>query len=330
MTVDPDPTYHLSLCPAVPEPAFGDPAELERVWGRRWGACDEVGRLRMVLMRRPRDEWSVVDARAWDERAQALVDPGGMWYWESRLPPDLGLVASQHAGLVETLRGEGVEVAFVEEPGPGHLTRPIYTRDPLVTVPGGAIIGRLAPAMRRGEEPLVTRTVAGLGMPILRTITGTGMVEGGSFVKLRRDVAAYGTSFRCNEEGARQLAEAVAEVGIELIVVPLPGWSIHLDGHLGMISPELALVDEAGLPDWFLARLRELGIEPLGCPEGEDWAINSLVLSPGRVVMCDGYPRTRSLLERRGVEVIAVAYDEIQKGGGGVHCSTMELVRDPA
>jgi len=30
------------------------------------------------------------------------------------------------------------------------------------------------------------------------------------------------------------------------------------------------------------------------------------------------------------MEVIAIPYDEIQKGGGGVHCSTMELVRDPA
>jgi arginine deiminase len=28
--------------------------------------------------------------------------------------------------------------------------------------------------------------------------------------------------------------------------------------------------------------------------------------------------------------VRTVPYAEIQKGGGGVHCSTMELVRDPA
>ena len=46
--------------------------------------------------------------------------------------------------------------------------------------------------------------------------------------------------------------------------------------------------------------------------------------------MCDGCPRTRELLERRGVTVVPIAYDEIQKGGGGVHCSTMELVRDRA
>jgi len=322
--------YHLSLCPAVPEPAFEDPGELEQVWGRRWGAHDEVGKLRVVLMRAPMGEWAAVREDAWNEAAGALVDPGGMWYWESRTAPDLDLVAAQHRGLVDALRTNGVDVLLIEERGPEHLTRPLYTRDPLVTVPGGAVIGRLAPAMRRGEEPLVTRAVAAAGMPILQTITGTGLLEGGSFIKLRPGVAAYGTSIRCNDEGARQLREVTDRLGIELIVVPMVGWSIHLDGHLGMVSPDAALVDVNGLPYWFLDRLAELGIEAIACPTDEEWAINSLVIEPGKVLMADGYPRSRELLERRGIEVVTVAYDEIQKGGGGVHCSTMELVRDPA
>jgi N-dimethylarginine dimethylaminohydrolase len=79
-----------------------------------------------------------------------------------------------------------------------------------------------------------------------------------------------------------------------------------------------------------LDRLREQRIEAIHCPPGEEWAINSLCLRPGRVLMCDGYPRARQALERRGVEVVAIPYDEIQKAGGGIHCSTMELVRDPA
>jgi N-dimethylarginine dimethylaminohydrolase len=108
------------------------------------------------------------------------------------------------------------------------------------------------------------------------------------------------------------------------------GWSIHIDGHLGMVDVDKALVDVPGLPYWFLERLRELGIEPIPCPREEEWAINSLVLRPGRVLMCDRYQRTAELLERRGIEVVGIPYDEIQKGGGGIHCSTMELVRDPA
>ena len=228
------------------------------------------------------------------------------------------------------LEAEGVEVVEVQGPAAPHLSRPIYTRDPLCTVPGGAIIGRMAPAMRRGEEGMVARTVAAVGMPILRTIHGNGLLEGGSFVKLTPKLAAYGTSFRCNEEGARQLREVLDVLGIELLVLPMAGWSIHIDGHIGMVDVDKALVDIAGLPYWFLERLRAEGIEAIPCPAGEEWAINSLALRPGRVLMCEGYPHARDALERRGVEVVTIPYDEIQKGGGGVHCSTMELVREPA
>jgi N-dimethylarginine dimethylaminohydrolase len=322
--------YHLSLCPAVAEPGFLDPDEQQRVWGRVWGAADEVGPLRVVLMRRPAGEWARVRADCWNERAGALVDPDGMWYWESRTPPDLDLVAEQHEGLVAALRAEGVDVVLVEDEAPAHLSRPLYTRDPLLTIPGGAIVCRMAPAMRRGEERMVTRTLGALGMPILHTITGTALVEGGSFVKLGPRVAAYGTSIRCNLEGARQLQEALARFGIELLVVPMCGYSIHLDAHLGMVDVDKALVDRPGLPHWFLDRLVELGIELIDCPRDEGWAVNSLAVRPGRVVMCEGYPAAADALDRRGVEVVTAPYKEIQKGGGGVHCSTMELVREPA
>jgi N-dimethylarginine dimethylaminohydrolase len=46
--------------------------------------------------------------------------------------------------------------------------------------------------------------------------------------------------------------------------------------------------------------------------------------------MCEGYPRTAELLESRGIDVVTIPYDEIQKGGGGIHCSTMELRREAA
>ena len=322
--------FGVSLCPAEAEPAFESAEQQALVWGGEWGAHDEVGPLRQVLVRTPRDEFKRVRADCWDERAQALVDPAGGWYWESREPPDLELVDAQHAGLVSALEAEGVDVVRVEGPSAEHLSRPIYTRDPLCTVPGGAIIGRMAPAMRRGEERMVSQAVSELGMPILRTIHGTGLLEGGSFVKLTPRLAAYGTSFRCNEEGARQLREVLDVLGIELLVLPLAGWSIHIDGHIGMVDVDKALVEPAGLPYWFLDRLAAEGIEAIPCPAGEEWAINSLALRPGRVLMCDGYPRAREALERRGVDVVTIPYAEIQKGGGGVHCSTMELRRDPA
>ena len=322
-------SFHQLLCPPMAEPPFEDRSELERVWGQRWGSADEVGTLRSVLMRRPGRELEQIRANAWNPAARALVDPDGGWYWEDKEPPDLSLVRHQHEGLVAALEAEGVEVHFAD-PVEERFTKAIYTRDPLISVPGGVIVGRLAPLMRRGEELSVTRAVGALGVPILRTIIGTGLLEGGSFAKLTPRVAVFGTSIRCNEEGASQLAETLKWLGIELIVVPVSGFSIHLDGHFAMVDVDKALVDPTGLPHWFLDTIAALGIEAIWCHPEEGWAINSLAVRPGRILMCEGYPHTAERLEQRGVEVVTLPYGEIQKNGGGVHCSTMELQRDPA
>jgi N-dimethylarginine dimethylaminohydrolase len=321
--------YHQTLCPPTPAPGFGDPNEMERVWGQNWGASDEVGLLRMVLMRRPADEMLRIRADCWDERAQALVDPNGMWYWTDRTPPDLPRMQAQHDGLADALRQEGVEVCYVAGTPP-NFPKSIYTRDPMITIRGGAMIGRMAPLMRRGEERYVTQTIAALGIPILRTVVGTGMMEGGTFAKLTKNVAVFGTSIRCNAEAARQVEETLRWFGIELIVVPMSGWSIHLDGHFAMVDVDKALVEPLGLPHWFLDRLTELGIETIYRHPDERWAINSLAVRPGRLIMNDSSPYTRERLEQRGIEIVAIPYDEVQKNGGGIHCSTMELLRDDA
>ena len=69
--------YGVSLCPAEAEPAFESAEQQELGWGREWGAHDEVGILRRVLVRSPGNEFERVRADCWDERAQALVDPRG-------------------------------------------------------------------------------------------------------------------------------------------------------------------------------------------------------------------------------------------------------------
>ena len=319
---------YMRLFPPEPQPSFQEPDELERVWGARWGAADDVGPLRVVLMRRPGRAFEQMTADTLRPDLGMLVDSkDGLWYWHSETPPDIDLLNRQHAALVSVLEGEGVRVVLANELPP-RFSNAMFVRDPLVTVRGGAIIGRPAPRMRRGEEVSITQTVAALGMPIIGTIVGTGLLEGGSFVKVRPDVAAFGLSLRCNQEGAHQLQEMLARLGVELIPVPLPGFLIHIDGALAMVDVDRALVHAAGLPYWFLERLQEMGIELLWPHPDEFWAINALAVRPGRIIMGEGSPRTVEMLERRGVEVVVVDYREVQKLDGGIHCSTMELVRD--
>jgi N-dimethylarginine dimethylaminohydrolase len=198
-------------------------------------------------------------------------------------------------------------------------------------VKGGAIVTRLARKIRRGEERHVSRTLANLGMPILRTLHGTALAEGGSFAWLNSKTAVIGRSCCVSEEGCRQIEEVLAHQGVELIRVDLNGYQIHIDGMLTMIDVDLAIVDPAQLPYWFLEKLKELGIRTVEVSEQDNgWIVNCLAVRPGRVIMPHGISnRTMDKLGALGVEVIQIPYDKVQLNGGGIHCSTSPLIRDP-
>lgn len=40
-------------------------------------------------------------------------------------------------------------------------------------------------------------------------------------------------------------------------------------------------------------------------------------------------PRTQAALDKAGISIRLVDYDKVGLGGGGIHCSTSPLVRDP-
>ncbi|RKF17285.1 amidinotransferase [Roseovarius spongiae] len=319
----------IKLFGSEPDPAFDDPDRLGRLWGRNWGCDNDVGQIRAVLMHRPGDEFKAID------RAKSIPETGGYgdveagWYWQSREIPDLAELQAQHDGLADALRAEGVEVIYLEGVSDGRF-KSVYTRDSCIAVRGGAIVTRLAPRMRHGEELPVTRALAKAGMPILRTLHGRAMAEGGSFAWLNPQTAVIGRGIRQNDEGIAQIREVLAHVGAELLVVDLRGYDIHIDGHFLMIAPDLALVWAQGLPFTFLEKLTELGIRTIEMNAADNrWIVNGLAVRPRRVLMPEGLSdETRAALEREGVEIVSVPYDKVQMNGGGIHCSTSPLIRD--
>ena len=318
----------IKLFPSEPEPGFEDAGQLERWWGRAWGCTNDVGRLRVVLMHRPGAEVNIVDTSKRLEN-NAFGDVQAGWYWRGAEGPDLAAMQAQHDGYVATLRAEGVEVVFIDEAAPGRM-KSCFTRDSVIGVGGGAIVTRLGARIRRGEERPVSRTLAHLGCPILRTVSGTGVAEGGSFAWLNKRTAVLAVSSRTNEEGATQIGEVLRSQGVELLKVQLTGYRLHIDGLFVMLAPDLALASITLLPFWFLEKLKELGIHLIEIHHEDDAGIvNSLAIAPGRVIMPNGVSdQTREALHRHGVTVITVPYDKMISGGGGLHCSTGPLLRD--
>ena len=319
----------IKMFGSQPEPAFESAAELEAVWGREWGCDTDVGKLKTVLMHRPGSEFNVIDKTKRIESIGSYGDIESGWYFQSDTIPDLSAMQADHDGLVQALNNEGVEVIMLEGEI-GSRFKSCYTRDSSIAVKGGAIVSRLAARMRRGEELCVTRTLARHGVPILHTIHGTGMLEGGSFAWLNSRTAVIGRSIRVNNAGIEQLASTLKHQGVELIVTDLSGYSIHIDGSFLMIDVNLALIDAGNLAYDFLQKLKQLKIDIIEItPEDDPWIINGLAVAPGRVIMSPGMSaRTRAELERRNIEIIEISYDSLQKNGGSIHCSTCPLIRE--
>ena len=58
-------------------------------------------------------------------------------------------------------------------------------------------------------------------------------------------------------------------------------------------------------------------------------ACNLIPLEPGRVIMHAGAQKTVDQVRRAGVDVTTVDYSEYNRFGAGIHCATMQILRDP-
>lgn len=327
--------YHAVLSQMMPqaEPAFHSEEEQLRVWGERWGVRNDVGKIKKILMHRPGNEMLVMTEDKYDPKFEAMIDSENKWYFRSDKAPNLALMQKEHDALAQALRNEGIEIVYTDS----GATDPdsINVRDNGIVVNGGIIIMRMGVVGkkfgtgRRGEEAYVTKTIANIGMPILHTIQGAGMMEGGSFCLLDETHAAIGLSYRCNKDGAAQIKQILDIQGVNLVEIPLTGFSLHIDGAVVMVDHDKALVNVERLPYWFIDYLKGLGIKPIFTDYRDGTiGINCLAVRPGRVFTYDDAPYTAEILYKNGIEVVPMNYRECRKKGGGIHCGTLPLVRE--
>ncbi len=234
--------------PSAAHPPFEDEADQKRVWGRRWGCTGEVGILKLTLMQPPAQAVLATDPGRNMPAGFSSDEADEGWYWQSgECAPRTDLpyreMEAQWQHLVDVLQHHGVKVVRLNQ-ARGRFAN--FTRDVAIGIDGGVVVCRLAGATRRGEENAATRTLAGLGVPIIRTITGTGLLEGGSFAWINGETAVVGRSNCVNEEGAAQLEEVLHRQGVELIRTDLSFNEIHLDGVFNMLDADVALVERLG------------------------------------------------------------------------------------
>lgn len=306
---------------------------LEDIWGERWGVTNSVGRIKKVLVHRPGAEVLELNRCSYEEEAGALIlrnEQGRIRsYCRAERPPNLELMQKQHDELTAALRDDGAEVVELNAES-SEWTNRLFARDVGMVVPGGVILSRFAMYFRQGETRMAQQTLSRIGMPILGTIQGTGYAEGGSFAMLNANTALVGRSVRVNAEGIEQLRHMLSWQGIELIAVDMTADKIHLDEAFLLVDEDQALVDPTQLPFWFIEEMKARGIRPIPLdPSDPPLTNNCLAVRPGKVIFPATGVRTMERLVRCGIEVVPIDVSEINKMGGGIHCATLPLIREP-
>ncbi len=288
--------------------------EMGTLWGD-WGIGSEWGRLEAVVLHSPGLE---VEGLAEDDAALML----------DRLNP--GEMRAQHEGLAEAYRQAGVQVYFLEPEG-NVPPNAMFCRDLFFMTPEGAILARPASAVRAGEERLMARRLAALGVPILLSVRGNGTFEGADALWIDSQTALLATGLRTNAAGAAQVEALLRSMGVEVVRVGLPYGTMHLLGTVNMAGPGLAVAWPARVPYAAVEALRGQGYQVLFLPDEEEaragMALNFVALGPNRVLMPAGCPRTRAMYEAAGIECVEVEIGALRKAAGGMGCLTGILRR---
>jgi N-dimethylarginine dimethylaminohydrolase len=310
--------------------------EVEQIWGHRWGA-EGIGKLREVLVSRPTE----------NETRPEYAAEWQYYYSTAAGNADLGRLQAQFDEYYQVLSDNGVRVNYIEPPVPaigpyGYLKNLVTLAGGGLVVHGGAIIHRMGlGSWQRGREVIWSKTLTTLGVPIYLTIHGRGIGEPGAGRWLDSKTFVFNNSVVANEEGLAQIEFILDGLGIELVTTYSPGW-VGTTGHgnIGTTHADMFLmVPDAGvavlsphLVDYaFVRYLHSRDVKIIEVPVEEYWdlAVNGVTLEPGKVVMNAGSPSVVEALEREGIEVIQVDFSESHKFAiAGLHCATLELVRD--
>jgi arginine deiminase len=307
-----------------------------------FGVRTAYGSLARVLMHRPGPEL-------------ARVTPETLREFHFARPVDGEKFVADYDAMLALFRSHGVEALLLAEVLAGdadsigymaHRPNMTYTRDLAAVFSRGAVI--MGPHLkgRKGDQRMMARAFARLGVPVLGAIEPPGFLEGGGVTLVGDDTAVASLCDRANEEGTRALREIVLGYDVRFFLeVPLPFGHIHIDGIFMVLDEKLCLIFEDSL-SVFPCRLYEAGkaeprhvmfpefLEqrgfkciPITQEERRDGHLNVVVTERSRrAVGFATAARVKAEMVRHGFELSTFPSDELFIGRGGAHCMTCPLL----
>jgi dimethylargininase len=232
----------------------------------------------------------------------------------ARTPVDADLAARQWRGYVDALAAEGWET--IEVAPADDCPDAAFVEDTVVVYGDLAVIARPGADERKPETSGTEERLAELGYRIAR-IAEPGTLDGGDVLK-HDGTVWVGLGGRTDQSGVEQLAALLAPLGARVVGVPVSR-VLHLKSAVtalpdGTVIGFEPLVDDPAAWERFL-------------PVPEEPGAHVVLLDEHTVLMSSSAPLTRTLLEERGLRVVAVDISEFEKLEGCVTCLSVRLRR---
>lgn len=343
-------TFDLGAIPGYvpgeqPDPAVWQNLDYQelypQIWGRKCGSTG-IGKLKEVAL---------TEITEHERNPMLDVDPGFFHKWEAPFETlDIGRMKEQSAEFQEALESAGVSVRRVAFPDPpvspfGPMTYMWAARE-LLILNGGSVIPKpgWSPLSVGRAEFLALWAFQELSVPPIKAIVGTGVAEAGPCFYLAEDVFVGALSVAFNRSGLDQLYDTVRETTnheVEFLTINCPtrqyfdpqsGASAHPDMVLGPLDVDKVIMYPGGIDyetqEWLADR--DYKVVEVDRDEQILYApANVVLIEPGVVIMAREARKAVAAVREAGVEVIEVSYSEFPKAGGSLHCSTMEIYREP-
>lgn len=234
-------------------------------------------------------------------------------YLEGR--PNYAKAIVQHEEYVAALAKTGVDVTVL--PACEDFPSSVFIEDNALLTDKVAIISNPGAPTRNGEIRIPDL------VPTLRKFYDNieyiteGTVEPGDIMMVGNDFY-IGISKRTTRAGAEQMAAILKKYGHNPIIVELKEM-FHLKSGVNYLENNNLLV--AGE---FIDNPLFDGFNKYVIPEDEMYAANCVWMN-GYVLVPEGYPKVKKLVENMGYETIVLGVSELRKTNGGLSCISLRF-----
>ena len=228
--------------------------------------------------------------------------------------PDYKLALKQHEKYIEALQHCGLDVTIL--PFDNNYPDSTFVEDTALLTPECAIITMPGDPTRQGETESIKEAVSKYYNNI-EQVNLPMTVDAGDIMMIGKHFY-IGLSDRTNIEGANQVINILNKYRMSGSTIDINNM-LHLKSGVNYLENNIIAVTEKL---WDHNDLKDF--DKIRVDNDEAYAANCLWLN-GKVIVADGFPKIRNLIEKKGCEVITLCVSEFEKLDGGLSCLSLRF-----